>query len=64
MLSSGFTYVSFYEDKPVVHGHKSVVRCILWEFFRFLLRLYLAAETGSGEKECVFSQNFLTVAVK
>lgn len=64
MLASGFSRVASYEDKPVVHGAKSLARRVLWEFFRLLLRLYLAAETGSGEKECIFSQNFLTVAVK
>jgi len=64
LFASGFTHVSSYEDKPVVHGLKSMVRRCLWETFRLVLRLYLAAETGSGEKECIFSQNFLTVAVK
>ena len=64
LLASGFIDVSSYEDKPVVHGFKSMVRRILWEFFRAFLRLYIAAETGSGERECIFSQNFLTVAVK
>jgi len=28
------------------------------------LRIYLLAETGAGEKDCIFTQNFLTVAVK
>ncbi len=64
LLASGFAHVSSYEDKPVVHGFKSLVRRCLWEVFRFFLRLYLAAETGAGEKECIFSQNFLTVAEK
>lgn len=64
LLASGFAHVSSYEDKPVVHGAKSLVRRCLWETFRLLLRLYLAAETGAGEKECIFSQNFLTVTMK
>jgi len=64
LLASGFAHVSSYEDKPVIHGLKSMIRRCLWETFRLFLRLYLAAETGSGEKECIFSQNFLTVAVK
>lgn len=64
LLASGFSGVQSYEDKPVVHGVKSLVRRCLWETFRLLLRLYLAAETGNGEKECIFSQNFLTVAVR
>lgn len=64
LLASGFTKVCSYEDRPVVHGLKSVIRRIFWEFFRVSLRFYLAAETGAGEKDCIFSQNFLTVAVK
>lgn len=64
LFASGFSAVQLYEDKPVIHGAKSLVRGCLWELFRLLLRLYLTAETGSGEKECIFSQNFLTVAVK
>ncbi len=64
LLASGFARVSSYEDKPVAHGLKSAVRRLLWQLFRLFLRLYLAAETGAGEKECIFSQNFLTVAVK
>lgn len=64
LLASGFAHISSYEDKPVVHGLKSIIRRCFWEIFRLFLRLYLAAETGAGEKECIFSQNFLTVAVK
>ncbi len=64
LLASGFVSVSSYEDKPLVHGLKSMARRCLWETFRLFLRLYLAAETGAGEKGCIFSQNFLTVAVK
>jgi 2-polyprenyl-3-methyl-5-hydroxy-6-metoxy-1,4-benzoquinol methylase len=64
LLASGFAHVSSHEDKPVVHGLKSMIRRCLWETFRLFLRLYLAAETGAGEKECIFSQNFLIVAVK
>ena len=64
LLSSGFCSVSSYEDKPIVHGLKSLIRKILWEILRGFLRFYLAIESGSGEKECIFSQNFLTVAIK
>ena len=64
LLSSGFSSVRSYEDKPVVHGFKSVIRRILWGFVRMLLRFYITVETGSAEKDGIFSQNFLTVAVK
>ncbi len=62
--SSGFSEVICREDTPVPHGLKSAIRWILWKGIRGLSRLYLAAETGAGERECIFSQNFLTVAVK
>lgn len=64
LLASGFKRVQCFEDTPIPHGVKSAVRWILWKLIRGGLRLYLAVETGSGERECVFSQNFLTVAVK
>ncbi len=64
LMASGFKRVQCFEDTPIPHGVKSAVRWILWKLIRGGLRLYLAAETGSGEYECIFSQNFLTVAVK
>lgn len=64
LLSSGFTDVRCFEDKPIVHGMKSALRRWMWEWFRLLLRLYLAVETGSGEREAIFSQNFLVFATR
>lgn len=64
LKSSGFSLVTCHEDTPIPHGLKSAVRWLLWKVIRGTLRLYLAAETGAGEKACIFSQNFLTVAVK
>lgn len=64
LKSSGFSLVTCHEDTPIPHGLKSAVRWLLWKAIRGGLRLYLAAETGAGEKACIFSQNFLTVAVK
>ena len=64
LLSSGFSKVSSYEDKPVVHGLKSAIRLVLWEFIRIFLRFYIAVETGNVNKANIFSQNFLTAAVK
>jgi len=52
------------EDTPVPHGIKSAVRWILWKMIRSGLRFYIAAETGAAEGECIFSQNFLVIAVK
>jgi 2-polyprenyl-3-methyl-5-hydroxy-6-metoxy-1,4-benzoquinol methylase len=64
MKSSGFSQVACYEDSPIPHGLTSAVRWFLWKCIRGLLRIFLAVETGAGERECIFSQNFLTVAVK
>ncbi len=64
LKSSGFSLITCYEDTPILHGLKSAIRWLLWKVIRGGLRLYLAAETGAGEKACIFSQNFLTVASK
>ncbi len=64
LKSSGFSHITCHEDTPIPHGLKSAVRWVLWKAIRGILRLYLAAETGAGEKTCVFSQNFLTIAGK
>jgi hypothetical protein len=62
--SSSFSEVRCYEDEPILHGVKSLVRWSLWKGFRAVLRLYPAAETGDTGREAIYSQNFLTVAVK
>ena len=64
MKSSGFSQVACYEDTPIPHGLKSAVRWFLWKCIRGILRIFLAVETGAGEQECIFTQNFLTVAIK
>jgi 2-polyprenyl-3-methyl-5-hydroxy-6-metoxy-1,4-benzoquinol methylase len=58
----GFRKVETYEDKPVVHGLKSIVRRILWDWLTLYHRLLLLAETGSGG--AILSQNFLIRATK
>ena len=64
LMSSGFSDVACLEDTPVPHGIKSAMRWFLWKCVRSALRLYLAAETGAGERECILTQNFLTVTIK
>lgn len=64
LYSSGFPDVQCYEDEPVPHGLKSGVRWVLWKLIRGGLRAYLAIETGDTGRDAIFSQNFLTVAVK
>lgn len=64
LKASGFDEIICIEDTPIPHGLKSAVRWFLWKFIRSLLRFYLAVETGAGERDSIFSQNFLTVASK
>jgi len=64
LYSSGFSDVRSFEDEPVIHGLKSLVRWILWRLIRGELRLFLAAQTGDPAKDAIFTQNFLTVATK
>lgn len=64
-FSSGFAKVQSYEDKPVMHGMKSLARYILWEFV--LRRIYMfrmVIETGGCDHNSIFSLNFLTIAEK
>jgi 2-polyprenyl-3-methyl-5-hydroxy-6-metoxy-1,4-benzoquinol methylase len=64
-LSSGFSSIQSYEDKPVVHGIKSLGRFVLWEFFiRQIYRFVRIVETGNCDAGTIFTQNFLTVANK
>jgi 2-polyprenyl-3-methyl-5-hydroxy-6-metoxy-1,4-benzoquinol methylase len=58
----GFRTVQAYEDKPVMHGVKSIVRHILWEGLTLSDRLLLFAETGT--RGAILSQNLLIRAVK
>lgn len=58
----GFNKINYHEDVPVKHGVKSTIRFFLWKFIRSIYRFCLAVETG--EKNGIFSQNFLVVAEK
>jgi len=64
LLASAFAEVRCFEDAPVVHGVPSALGWVAWKGMRALLRLYVAAETGNPGRACIFSQNFLTVALK
>lgn len=64
LRASGFTQVHCFEDRPVPHGLKSLIRARLWSVIRACLLLYVAVETGAFDREAVFSQNLLAVAVK
>jgi SAM-dependent methyltransferase len=58
----GFSRVEAYEDKPVLHGAKSLVRRVLWDCLTLQHRLLLLAETGAGG--AILSQNILIRATK
>ncbi len=62
LLSSGFTEVSCFEDRPVPHGLKSLLRAGLWAVIRAGLLFYIAVETGAFDRKAVFSQNLSAVA--
>ena len=64
LRSSGFSEVNCYEDAPEPYSFVRVIRWILWKCIRASLRLYIAAETGDTARDAIFTQNFLTVAIK
>ena len=64
LRASGFRTVTYWEDKPVVHGFKSLVRAGLWSLIRAGLLFYIAVETGVFDRHAVFSQNLLAIAIK
>lgn len=64
-ISSGFSSISVYEDKPVPHGLASFFRYVLWELgVRQIFKLFRIIETGGCDPNAVFSQNFLAVVRK
>ena len=60
--STGFREVRSHEDKPVIHGLKSLIRSFLWKILTIPFRLLLLAETGQAGH--ILSQNMLVVAKK
>lgn len=58
--TTGFGAMACYEEKPVVHGLKSLIRAVLWEVGSFGHRLLNIAETGNWE--VVLTRNMLVVA--
>lgn len=64
LRASGFAQVNCFEDRPVPHGLKSLIRAGLWAILRAGLLSYIAAETGAFDRRAAFSQNLLAVAKK
>jgi 2-polyprenyl-3-methyl-5-hydroxy-6-metoxy-1,4-benzoquinol methylase len=62
--AAGFRAIECFEDEPVVHGVKSMIRWLIWKSARALLRIYFMAETGDMGRDAVFSQNLLACARK
>lgn len=61
LKSSHFNNVQCFEDTPIVHGVKSLLRFVLWKALRMMMKCYLLAEKGEAEA-CIFTQNLLAVA--
>ena len=55
-----FAEVRCFEDKPAIHGLKSIVRRVLWEVGTMPFRLLFLAEAGTAG--AILSQNLLFVA--
>jgi 2-polyprenyl-3-methyl-5-hydroxy-6-metoxy-1,4-benzoquinol methylase len=64
LTACGFSRIECFEDQPVIHGVASALRWLLWQVLRGGWRFYLAVETGSLDRDEIFSQNLLCVAVK
>jgi SAM-dependent methyltransferase len=58
----GFRRVEVFEDKPVAHGLKSIIRRAVWDLFTIYHRLLLIAETATTG--AILSQNLLVRATK
>jgi len=58
----GFQSVAVFEERPVVHGVRSLVRRVLWDAGTLPHRLLLAAETGV--RGAILSQNLVVRAVR
>ena len=64
-LSSGFSGIKSYEDKPIAHGLKSKIRRVLWDgLVRPLYKFLLIVESGGVDKDIVLTKNFLTIIKK
>lgn len=59
----GFCDIRVFPTGPVVHGLPSGLRWLLWQMFRLVLHLYLAAETGVLRGH-ILTQNLIAVARK
>jgi SAM-dependent methyltransferase len=65
-LSSKFSQVVSYEDKPLAHGVKSSIRLFFWSFLvKPIYKFLLIVESGGGDmKNTILTKNFLTIIKK
>ena len=63
LSGTGFNEIQVYPADPIPHGFFSAGRWVLWKAIRFLLTLYLAAETG-GLRGHILTQNLIATATK
>lgn len=59
---AGFSGVQCFEAGPFAHGFVSLMRKILWQAVRCLLKLFMTIETGSSDD--YFTENIIAVATK
>lgn len=62
LQACNFAAVTSFEDKPIIHGPRSLARYLLWQLLTFPFRLLLIAESGTAKH--FLSQNILVVARK
>jgi 2-polyprenyl-3-methyl-5-hydroxy-6-metoxy-1,4-benzoquinol methylase len=61
---AGFKQVDCFDDVPVIHNLRSLVRATLWFAMRAWLRFWLSVETGGYARRSLFSQNLIAVVIK
>lgn len=64
LISCGFKNFVFEESGPRIHSLKSFIRVIFWNFFRLLLIIFNAAETGHFNKRAILTRNMYTISYK
>lgn len=62
LTTIGFSQVASFEERPIPHGIKSMIRWFLWQMGTLPARLLFAAERGSTD--VLLSANFLVRARK
>ena len=64
LISCGFKNFLFDESGPRIHGFKSFIRVIFWKFFRLLLNVFNAVETGQYNKRAILTRNMYAISYK